>query len=488
MTQSPDMILRQISVIDGSGNAAFTADIAITGDRISRIAPQIDQHAKTEIDGTALAAAPGFIDVHTHDDRVVLATDMAAKISQGVTTVVTGNCGISLAPLPNRAGVIPPLDLIAEGPQDLYRRFADYLAAVEDAGPAVNTVALVGHTTLRVAVMDRLDRAATPAECKAMRDLLDQALSDGAIGLSTGLYYQPASAASTAEIVAIAEPLARHSGIYTTHLRDESDAVIDAMEEAFVIGRDADVPVVLSHHKVTDARNHGRTAETLPIIAARAKEQPVTLDVYPYIASSTVLEAKRATEVDRILITWSKARPDLAGRTLADIAAEMGCSRTEAVARLQPAGAVYFTMSEEDVRRVLQFPLTMVGSDGLPHDIRPHPRLWGTFPRVLGHYARDVGLFGLEQAVHRMTGLPAARFGLAGRGILREGTFADLVVFDPATIHDSADFDHPTRSAAGIRLVLVNGQMAYEDGATTGTRAGRVLRNSDLIPRDFSIT
>lgn len=481
-----DLIVHDVMLHDGTGAEGRMVSIGVAGGRIVRIEGSVAGRAVREVDGAGLALAPGFIDVHTHDDRAVLATDMAAKLSQGVTTVVVGNCGISLGPLPGQGTVVPPLDLIARGREDLFAQFGDYLRAVGDAGPAVNVVGLVGHSTLRLATMDRLDRAATRTEARAMRDLLDSALDDGAVGLSTGLYYAPASAASTAELLIVAEPLARYAGLYTTHLRDEADGVLDAMEEAFEIGRGADVPVVLSHHKVTDARNRGRTKETLPVIAARAREQPVTLDVYPYNASSTVLEARRAGEVERIIITWSKARPDLAGRELADIAAEMGCSREEAVARLQPAGAVYFSMAEEDVRRVLQFPLTMVGSDGLPHDVRPHPRLWGTFPRVLGHYARDVGLFGLAEALRRMTSLPAARFGLSGRGVLREGAWADMVLFDPATIADVADFAHPTRASAGIRSVWVNGVEACRDGATTGDRGGRVLRNADLAAKDFS--
>ena len=486
MARTHDLVVHDVTLIDGTGADGRIASVAIARDRIVQIADSIGRGAVREINGSDLTLTPGFVDVHTHDDRAVIAADMAAKISQGVTTVVVGNCGISLGPLPGQGVVVPPLDLIAQGQGDLFARYGDYLNAVSDAGSAVNVVGLVGHTTLRLATMDRLDRAATGAEARAMRDLLDRSLEEGAVGLSTGLYYEPASAASTAEVLTVAEPLARYNGLYTTHLRDEADHVLEAMEEAFEIGRGADVPVLLSHHKVTDTRNYGRTAQTLPVIAARAREQPVSLDVYPYMASSTVLEARRAMQIDRILITWSKPRPDMAGRELSDIAAEMGCSRVEAVERLLPAGAVYFSMSEDDVRRVLQFPLSMVGSDGLPHDTRPHPRLWGTFPRVLGHYVRDVKLFGLQEAVRRMTSLPATRFGLTGRGTLREGALADMVLFDAGAIQDTADFEHPTRKAAGIRGVWVNGTLAYDGETHTGARAGRVLRNGDLSAKDFS--
>lgn len=481
----PDILIQGAEVYDGTGADPQIADVAISGTRIMRVAPKISPDAGRIVDARGLALAPGFIDVHTHDDRAVLGGDMSAKLSQGVTTVITGNCGISLGPVPGHREVPAPLDLIATGPQDLFPRFSDYLRAVEDAGPAVNTVSLVGHTTLRLAAMDRLDREATAKECSLMRDLLDQALEDGAIGLSTGLFYKPANAASTQEVITIGEPLARHGAIYVTHLRDEADEIISAMEEAFAIGEATKSPLILSHHKVSMKQNFGRTRDTLSIIAERARSQPVGLDVYPYTASSTVLDTRRALSVERVLITWSQARPDLAGLSLDEITSRLGCSRAEAVPKLQPAGAIYFTMDEEDVRRVLRFPDAMIGSDGLPHDIRPHPRLWGTFPRVLGHYARDVGLFGVPEAIRRMTSLPAARFGLAGRGIIQEGAKADLVLFDPSAILDRADFDAPTQSAAGIHHVYVNGALSLIDGKPTGIRTGAVLRNADLRAKRY---
>jgi N-acyl-D-amino-acid deacylase len=238
--------------------------------------------------------------------------------------------------------------------------------------------------------------------------------------------------------------------------------------------------VVISHHKVLGTQNFGRTRETLPQIAAAMAEQPLGLDAYPYIASSTVLLAENIPRAAKILITWSKPHPDVSGRTLADIARGWGASEVDAAERLQPAGAIYFMMSEEDVRRVLAFEHTMIGSDGLPHDRHPHPRLWGTFARVLGHYCRDEKLFPLEEAVRRMTGLPAARFGLSGRGHVAPGAYADITVFDPATIIDRASFEAPTTPAAGIHLVLVNGVAVWSDGAATGARPGRALRRQRL--------
>ena len=252
------------------------------------------------------------------------------------------------------------------------------------------------------------------------------------------------------------------------------------MEEAFEIGRAAGVKVVLSHHKSSGTPNFGKTVESLALIEKTRKEQPVTLDVYPYDASSTVLQMERVGVSKRTIVTWSKPHPEMAGRDLSDIAAEMGCDEAAAAQALQPAGAIYFMMDEADVRRVLEYPHAMVASDGLPHDEFPHPRLWGTFPRVLGHYSRDLGLMPLEEAVRRMSGLPAAEFGLTGRGVLATGNYADIVLFDADSVADMADFEHPTEAAAGISLVVVNGKIIWRDGGPTGARPGKALRRQSL--------
>jgi N-acyl-D-amino-acid deacylase len=236
------------------------------------------------------------------------------------------------------------------------------------------------------------------------------------------------------------------------------------------------VPVQISHHKCAGRQNHGRSRETLAKIDSVRASQPVGLDAYPYVAASTILDPMYIKDATRTLIAWSRARPETAGRDLAEVAAEMGCSLAEASDRLQPAGAVYFMMAEEDVRRILAYPHTMIGSDGSPHDDHPHPRLWGAFPRVVGHYVREVGLFSLEEAVRRMTSLPAAQFGLRDRGVLRPGAFADLVLFDPDTVADRSTFDRPVQPAAGIELVMANGRVVWRDGAATGERPGRALR------------
>ena len=478
-----DLVLRGGTVIDGSGAAARRADVAVSDDRIVAVGDLAGVGATRDVDVHGLVVCPGFIDAHTHDDRALLdLPGHPAKLSQGVTTVVTGNCGISLAPLvlarsPGRhQRPPPPLDLLGAAADFRFDSFAGWTAAVQAASPALNAVPLVGHATLRLAVMDDSSRAADDAEMEGMRQRLAEALAAGAFGLSSGLYYPPASAAPAEEVRALVQLLAPAGGIYTSHIRDEGDDVIEAMQEALDIGRLAgDVPVVLSHHKVSGRANFGRSVQTLALIERMRERQPVGVDVYPYAASSTMLEPQHVSGDARVIVTWSEAMPQASGRDLADIAADMGVPLREAATRLLPAGAVYFEMDEADVRRILAHPGVMIGSDGLPTDRHPHPRLWGTFPRVLGHYARDLGLFTLEQAVHRMTGLTAARFGIRDRGLLREGAYADLVVFDPTCIIDRATFAEPTLPADGIEQVLVNGVGCWAGGAPTGERAGRVL-------------
>ena len=293
--------------------------------------------------------------------------------------------------------------------------------------------------------------------------------------MSTGTAYPPAACASTAEIIEVCRPLTEFGGLYVTHMRNEDDAITDAMEETFAIGRALDAAVVLSHHKCVGTRNHGRSPETLAIIEKQRQSQPVALDCYPYIASSTVLRYDRLEQATRVIVTWSKPHPEFSGLELDEVARRLGMPKAEAVETIKPAGAIYFMLDEKDVQRILRFDETMIGSDGLPHDAKPHPRLWGTFPRVLGHYARDLKLFSLETAVYKMTALTAATFGLEGRGVLKQGAHADITLFDPDTVIDTADFEHSTRPATGIDTVIVNGVPVWRQGRPTGARPGRVL-------------
>ena len=470
-------LLKNGLLVDGTGRAATRADVLIDGDVIVDIGAVDQRIADHMIDCTGLVVAPGFIDVHTHDDAFVLdAPAMLPKISQGITTVVVGNCGISLAPLVTEAP-IEPLGLLGTG-RFRYACLAAYANAVSDACPAVNVAALIGHTALRAAAMAQFNRPASAEERAAMSGLLRQAMAEGALGLSSGVFYETAFAADECELVEIAAESARAGGVYVTHIRSEMDKILDAIEEAARVARHARLPLVLSHHKCAGPANWGRTTETLSLMDRLATRQPISLDVYPYTAGSTVLREDLVDGLIDIIITGSEAYPEMAGRRLADIAALWGVSQQEACRRLQPGGACYFQMNEDDVRRVLSHPRTMIGSDGLPHDARPHPRLWGTFPRVLGHYCRDLGLLDLGSAIFKMTGLPAAQFGFHGRGRIAPGYAADITVFDPETIRDHATYAIPDLLSEGVVYVFVNGLQAYSaQSGLSSSRSGRFIRH-----------
>jgi N-acyl-D-amino-acid deacylase len=472
-----DLILTGGRVLDGTGAPGYPADVGMRGDRIAAVGDLIARQAAAWLDVTGLTVAPGFIDTHTHDDSALRTTpDMPFKVSQGVTTVVVGNCRISLAPLAPEGDLPRPLDLLGDRSGFRYPRLGDYLAALDDASPAVNAVCLVGHTTLRAGALDRLDRPADAGEMRAMAGRLAEAMEAGAIGLSSGVYYDTARAAPTAELVELARVVGRTGGLYAAHVRDEGDGVLEAMAEALAVGRAAGVPVILSHHKVMGRPNFGRSRATLALLDEASRSQTVGVDTYPYAAGATELRMDMVDVSDRVLITFSRAVPGAAGRDLADLAREWGAPAADAVRRLQPAGAVYFHMDEEDVRRILAWPGTSIGSDSIPAEDHPHPRLWGAFPRLLGRYARDLGLFSLEEAVRRVTSLPAERFGLRDRGVVREGAYADLVVLDEQRVADRSTFEAPVAPAAGIELVLVNGTAVWRRGAPTGARPGRALR------------
>jgi N-acyl-D-amino-acid deacylase len=471
-----DLILRRARVADGSGSEPEILDVAVANGRIAAIAPKLSTSAQTEIDAEGLVLAPGFIDTHTHDDTSVIETPaMLPKISQGVTTVITGNCGISAAPVRLTASPPDPMNLLGAAEFFRYPTFASYIDAITAVKPAVNVAALVGHTALRSNHLDRLDRAATDAEIDQMRADLKEALDAGAIGLSTGLAYANANAAPNSEVLALAELLAPARAVYTTHMRTETEAILDAMQEAFDVGRDRHVPVIVSHLKCAGIDNWGRSREVLDLFDAASANQQIACDCYPYAAGSSTLDLKQVDPRVEITITWSTPHPEVAGQSLAQIAQAWDLSQLDAARRLQPAGAIYHSISESDMRRILSHPATMIGSDGLPYDPRPHPRLWGTFPRVLGRYSREEKLFSLPAAIHKMTGLPAQRFNLHKRGLIRENFHADLVLFNPETILDTATFTDPIRPATGIHSVWVNGTLTYTSTGATGTRAGRFL-------------
>lgn len=308
-----------------------------------------------------------------------------------------------------------------------------------------------------------------------MRAALDAALSEGGIGLSTGTFYPPARAAPTAELIAMAEVAQAHGKLYVTHMRDEADQVIAALEETFEIGRAACCGVHVSHHKCAGLANHGLSETTLQMFDAARLRQDVGLDITPWIASSTMLNSGRHRQASQVLVADSEPYPEAAGRDLDEIASEWGVDTETALERLLPATGIFFVMDERDVRRILGYPHTIICSDGIAHGKHPHPRTWGTFPRVLGHYVREVGLFSLQEGVRRMTSLPDDRFGLTGRELIAPGHYADLVLFDPATIAEGATFQTPIRPARGILGTWVNGRAVWRAGSITGARPGRTL-------------
>ncbi|GGL24444.1 D-aminoacylase [Caulobacter rhizosphaerae] len=472
-----DVVLKGGLVIDGGGAPAFAADVALAGDTILAVGPALDAGGARVIDASGLVVAPGFIDVHTHDDLVCITQpEMTPKISQGVTTVITGNCGISAAMLRFDDAVDEPFNLLGACEDFAYDTFADYRRAIEAAAPRVNVAALVGHSALRVLCLEDLSRPATAIERARMDVLLRDALAEGALGLSSGVFYAPASAADVEELQGLAKTVAEAGGVYTAHIRDEREGIIEALKEAFAVTAPSQTPLILSHHKCAGVRNWGRAAETLGLIDQARGRQPVGLDCYPYTAGSTIIRPDLADGEVEILINWSEPHPEMSGRTLASIAQDWNLTQTQAAERLMPGGASYFQMAEADMRAILSHDCCMIGSDGLPHDKRPHPRLWGTFPRVLGHYARDEKLISLEAAVHKMTGLAASTFGLKARGRIAPGMKADITVFDPDTIIDRATYEAPDRPAKGIEHVLVNGELCWSRGVPTGLRSGRFLR------------
>lgn len=476
-----DTVIRNGQVADGTGAKLFAADVALKGDRIAAVGTPGSLKGDNEIDASSKVVAPGFIDVHTHDDTYIIDNPlMAMKASQGVTTVVCGNCGISASPY-SRSDIPHLISLSVKKTGNLAKTFAEFAGKVDAARPAINGAFLVGHSTLRFDAMNLdVNRRATASEIGAMREQLDLALEQGAIGMSSGLFYPPAMAATTDEVAEVAMPLGKWGAVYTAHMRDESEDILKSMDETFEIGRRAGAHIVVSHHKCAGRSNFGRMRETLPKFTDAMKQQEIAFDVYPYVAGSTILRKDMLHRADKVLISWSDSVKSVSGRDLRDIAKEMGCSIEEACDRLQPAGAIYFMMDEKDVQGAMSHSGAMIGSDGIPFDTHPHPRLWGTFPRVLGHYSRDLKLFPLEDAVRRMTSYSARHFRIAKRGEVKAGFYADLCIFDPATVIDTASFEKPISPAKGIDTVFCNGAIAWHDGKPGGGRTGRALNRQQM--------
>jgi N-acyl-D-amino-acid deacylase len=536
-----DLKIEGATVIDGTGAAGARTDVGVRDDRIAAVGDLSREHAGRSLNASGKVLAPGFIDMHSHSDWRLWENRRAeSKIRQGVTTEVVGNCGFSPAPV--SAEFVDDLRGFAlhvpRGMDFRWRSFGEYLSAFDAGGLALNVAHLVGHGTLRIAAMGFARRAPSVDELATMRRLLAAAMDEGAFGLSTGLIYAPGSWSDTAEIIEIAHAAARGRGFYASHMRGEGATLLPAVTEAITVGREARMPVQISHLKAAGRPNWGKVADALALIeAARADGLDVLADAYPYTASSTSLrtllpdwaleggieamlgrlkdpgERARIRQAllpdggasadargrgesmaarvgwDNIMIVGTTARRDAEGRRLGDVARVRSLDPEDAIFELLldehgRVGVILFQMDETDLRRALAHPAVMVGSDGsslAPTGAlaasKPHPRSYGTFPRVLGEYARDQRTLSLPQAVHKMTGLPAHRLGLRDRGVIRVGARADLVVFDPRRVADVATYEEPHRYPVGIEHVVVNGRFVIKDGEHTGSLPGRVLRH-----------
>ena len=490
-----DVVIRGGTVYDGTGAAGVRADVGVRGDRLVGFGT-ITARGQTELDARGLAVAPGFIDVHSHDDfAVLLEPEMSFKVLQGVTSDVVGNCGSGVVPF--EAGLARFSRIHPGANPDRWDGFTGYLERVDAVRPSCNVAVLMGHGSLRRGAMGNEERAPSAEELDRMKAWVREGVRAGAVGLSTGLIYEPGRYAKTDEVIALARELGgRAGGLYASHIRNEADGLLDAVGEAIRIGEEGGVPVQISHHKASGRRNWGLVRDSLALIeAAQARGVDVTADQYPYVAGSTSLFAViqngafrgdspgglgQLTGAD-VLISFAPKHPEWEGRTVGALASEWGTDDETTAQRVVDAEGeacfvVVFTMDEGDVRTVMAHPSTMIGSDGVPSGGKPHPRLYGCFARVLGYYVRQEHVLDLPTAIHRMTGMPAAKFQLLDRGTIRPGAFADLVVFDPERIDDVATYSEPRQAPAGIRVVYVNGTAVARDGHHTGARPGRGLR------------
>jgi N-acyl-D-amino-acid deacylase len=498
-----DLLIRNGRIVDGTGNPWFRGDVAIRGDVIAKLAPKIDEPATRTIDAEGHVVAPGFIDIHTHARRGITDTPTAPNyIRQGVTTLMEGADGSSPLPL------------------------STYLVQLERLAKSPNIGMFIGQGSVRSAIVGSVNRRATPEEIQRMVGLVEQGMKDGAFGMSTGLFYVPGTFTPTDEVIELARAAGRFGGMHESHQRDDAAKVLDSVRETIAIGEQGHLPTQISHAKVLGRGNWGRSTDILRLVdEARARGVDVTLDQYPYTASSTsisaallpawVLEGGREAMLARLYDPASRERakadsiamirdergggdpknvqfascafdPSLVGQTLADLTQQRGLEITienaaETTLWLVEQGGcqgIFHAMSEEDLERILRHPATMIGSDGeVPRFGRenPHPRSYGTFARVLGVYVREKQILGLEDAIRKMSGFPAARLGLTDRGLLRPGMKADIAIFDPGRVRDMATYDKPHQYAEGFSHVVVNGQVVFEKGEMTSARPGRVL-------------
>jgi N-acyl-D-amino-acid deacylase len=509
---SYDLVIKNANIVDGTGSPWFRADVGVRGDTIVTLARQINAPSTRTFDAANLVVAPGFIDLHVHAFGgvgepppvlpIVEVPTADNYVRQGVTTLITGPDGFS--PVPLRPA----------------------LATVAKIGITPNLGAFIGHGAIRNAVFGNVNRPPTPTELERMRTLVREAMRDGAFGLSTGLFYVPAAFSKTDEVIELARVAGTMGGIHISHMRDEELGVEASVQETIAIGEHGGLPTQVTHHKAIGRAAWGKTVATLQLIdEARQRGVDATLDVYPYTASATnisaalmptwsqegsredivkrlrdpltrrrilvdtiqiILEGRGGGDAHNVLVSRCDWNPSLAGQRLDDVAAGRGMTRSledaadTALWLVQSGdcGGIYFAISEDDIQRVLKHPASMIASDGqvvVFGRASPHPRSYGTFARVLGRYVRDLKVLTLEDAIRKMTSFPAQRIGLTDRGVLREGMKADLVIIDPKTVRDVATFERPHQYAEGVSMVVINGQVAFENGAMTAARPGRVL-------------
>lgn len=523
-----DVIIKNGKIVDGSGNPWFRADLGIAGGKIVCIGDLQEETAGEIIDAKDLVVAPGFIDIHCHSDAVIFGQPREkGKIVQGVTTEVIGNCGASATPVKNETlASLQRYLLPVYGAFPLawdWTSTGEYLDRIEEHEIISNIATLVGHGTVRTAVMDFDNRPPTPEEMEEMKKLVAQSLEEGAFGLSSGLIYPPGVFSQPAEMIELCKVVAEKGGFYATHLRNEAEELIEAVQEALDVVKATGVSLEISHHKAAGRANWGKCRQTLDMIDATRRDGfDVTCDVYPYIASNTslgtllppwmqeggipaLLERLEKPEIQQrikrelitgisgwenypksagwngVMVAYCQNNKSYEGKTLQEIADEYRIDPPDALFKLlleEKANALMnlFSMTEEDVSYVLKHPVSMVASDAIPSTGKPHPRFFGTFPRVLSKYVRQDQVLRLEEAVRKMTSLPAQRLGLRDRGKIGEGMWADIVVFNPATVEDKAVFTNPQQYPVGIEYVLVNGQTAVRNSQYTGALAGKVLR------------
>ncbi len=526
-----DIVIVNAHILDGSGSPWYQGSVAIKDGKIAEIGRIGNRSAKRVIDARGLIVTPGFIDLHSHSDFALLVDGKAeSKVRQGVTTEIIGESG-SAGPVLGPA--IPELEkrLAAMGLQLTWCTLGEYFSALQKHGMAVNIASYVGSGQVRLDVMGNVNRAPTPAELDKVRALVEQAMEDGAIGLASGLIYPPNAFAKTDELVELAKVVAHRGGIYTSHIRDEGDHEPEALREAIEIGDRGGLPVHILHYKMAARQNWGRIAEMSAIIqSARDRGLDITADEYPYIASMTGLQMTLPTKylegthrqvVDRLrdstvredirktietgapgwenhvqgsggwhgVMVAAVQKPEnkqYEGKRMDEIANMMGKEPVDALCDLLISEetfpyAIYFQMSEQDVRAAMQEPWVGFGSDGvavnpeMKFEGRPHPRFYGTFPRVLGYYVRDQKVITLPDAIRKMTSLPAQITGLSDRGLLRPGMAADITIFDPVTVADKATFEEPSQYPVGIPFVIVNGTIVIDQGRHTGALPGHVL-------------